>query len=200
VEIQDQEPSASTSRRGPSCAPQRPTLEQRLERELERLYRNDARDLRGFVMDNGVSPAEADELVNAAFYAVYRAMEKKAGPLDEPRAYLFKVAIYKMRSRRKRNLDRKPRDERVQQLEEAHARLNQPEDSTNVDDRDELACLAALNHLPARQRQAFLLRYYCGFYPEEIAAVMGIKVDTVDTHLERARRKLADLLGKEEAP
>jgi RNA polymerase sigma-70 factor (ECF subfamily) len=200
VELQDQGPTAPTSRRGPSCEPQRTTLEQRLEHELERLYRDEARDLRRFLIGNRINPAEADELVNAAFLGVHRAMERKAGPLDVPRAYLYKVAINMMQRLRQRNLGRRSPEDRVQQLEQAEARLHPPDDTTNVDDRDELACLSALDHLPVRQRQAFLLRHYFGFYPEEIATVMGIKVDTVDTHLERARHKLADLVGKEEAP
>lgn len=199
LETQGPEPPASATGGEPSCGPQRTTLKQELEQGIEQLYREQVRDLRKFVIGNRINPADAEELVNDAFLGVYRAMERKAGPLDEPRAYLYKVAIYMMQGLRQRNLERRRRAERVEQLEKADARLDPPDHTTNVDDCDELACLSALEALPARQREAFLLRRYCGFYPEEIATVMGIKVDTVDTHLERARHKLADLMGKEEA-
>lgn len=48
---------------------------------------------------------------------------------------------------------------------------------------------AALDELPARMRQCFLLRFH-GFKYREIARLLGVQVDTVKKQLAEARRRL----------
>jgi RNA polymerase sigma-70 factor (ECF subfamily) len=49
--------------------------------------------------------------------------------------------------------------------------------------------------LPDRQRQAVILYYQEERPVDEVAAMMGLPVNTVKTHLHRARASLADALG-----
>ncbi len=48
--------------------------------------------------------------------------------------------------------------------------------------------------LPEKQRQAVILYYQDERTVEEVAAMMGLPVNTVKTHLHRARARLAELL------
>lgn len=53
-----------------------------------------------------------------------------------------------------------------------------------VDDR--LALAGALRRLPARQREAVVLRYWLGWSEAETAEAMGISAGSVKTHVHRA--------------
>ena len=54
----------------------------------------------------------------------------------------------------------------------------------------------ALSTLPERQRSAIILSHYQGFSNREIAEVMGITVDALESILARARRGLRAQLSE----
>jgi RNA polymerase sigma-70 factor (sigma-E family) len=59
----------------------------------------------------------------------------------------------------------------------------------------ELAALrGALNSLPARQREAVVLRFFAGLGEAEIAAAMGISTGALKSHLHRAKTALGQKL------
>ena len=57
------------------------------------------------------------------------------------------------------------------------------------------AVVAALHGLPARQREALVLRYYGGLPEAEIACAMGISQGAVKSHVFRAMSALRGELG-----
>jgi RNA polymerase sigma-70 factor, ECF subfamily len=75
------------------------------------------------------------------------------------------------------------------------------EPSTAVVEREtiELAFLAAIQHLPPRQRAALLLRDVVGWRPAEIAAVLEGSAASVNSALQRARATLREHLPAQRA-
>lgn len=57
--------------------------------------------------------------------------------------------------------------------------------------------LEELRHLPDRDREVLLLRYYMGYDAQEIAALLGIGTDAVRMRLSRARRRLKQKLEED---
>jgi RNA polymerase sigma-70 factor (ECF subfamily) len=90
------------------------------------------------------------------------------------------------------------RDEEYDPLETLHARSDDraTDDPAGQLEQGQVVALIeqALARLPARQREAFLLRYWEELDVAETAAAMGCSEGSVKTHCSRAVRALAELL------
>ncbi|MBX3161505.1 MAG: sigma-70 family RNA polymerase sigma factor [Deltaproteobacteria bacterium] len=64
-----------------------------------------------------------------------------------------------------------------------------------VEGGDHARMLRELDHLPAMQKAALVLRYGHDLPLEEIAAILDVGTETVKTHLKRGRARLRDRLG-----
>lgn len=68
-----------------------------------------------------------------------------------------------------------------------------------LEKKDELARLeAALDALPDRQRQALLLAHEQGLRPPEVAEVLGVTLEAVESLLSRGRRALKQALSEKQ--
>ncbi len=65
---------------------------------------------------------------------------------------------------------------------------------------DRQVVLAALRHLPPRQRAAVVLRFYDDLTETQTAAVLGCSVGSVKTHTSRGLTRLRELLEHPSAP
>lgn len=79
-------------------------------------------------------------------------------------------------------------------LDYTYGNTSSPETATDTE-----LMLDALDTLPAKQREALILFEISGFSIEEISAVQGDSISAVKSRLARGRRKLAALLGHDEA-
>jgi len=62
---------------------------------------------------------------------------------------------------------------------------------------ERVAVEGLLRRLPARQRQVVALRYLAGCSEAEVAETIGVSLETVRTHLKRARRELRSSMTRE---
>lgn len=130
--------------------------------------------------------AEAQEAVQEAFTRALAAPRRLAG-LDNPEAWLRRVAVNVARSRHRRR----------RLLDTLLRRIGPP---PAVVDRspEHLALLAALRDLPEGQRQALALHYLVDLPVDEVAATLGVSAGTVKSRLSRGRQALAALLADAE--
>ena len=144
--------------------------------------------LRGLVGD------DADDVQQEVWLSVYRGI----GGLANPAA--FRTWLY--RTTRHRAVDFLRKRKREQELVDDVA-IEWIQEGGEADDDMvdfDLSTLdSALKAIPPPQREVMLLRYRDGMSYNEIALVVGCPVGTVRTRLHHAKRRLQELLTREES-
>lgn len=151
-----------------------------IERDIERLYRDQGMRLWRALVLTTASPDVADDAVAEAFAQALR----RGGQLRNPSAWVwraaFKIAAGEMKERRS-----------VVPLEVgADVAAVVPE----VSPERLIDLVRALARLTHRQRVAVVLADYAGWSHRQIAEVLGASVATVGVHVHRARGRLRELL------
>ncbi|MET8287248.1 MULTISPECIES: SigE family RNA polymerase sigma factor [Streptomyces] len=130
----------------------------------------------------------AEDLAQSTMERVYAAW-RRVGSADDPEAYVRRVMIntHARRHRRKLREFLASRDDSdlVDEVADIDDRMAQ------VDDRR--ALLEALGHLPARQREAVVLRYWADLTETQTAEAMGCSVGTVKSNAAKGITKLRAL-------
>ncbi len=135
---------------------------------------------------------QADDLMQEAFYRLLRAPLPFAGDAHR-RRYLFKIATNLARDRFRRRRVRQP--EISHEDAEAYG-IPLAAQTPALDERLDLT--QAFASLRSRERAMLWLAYAQGASHKEIADVVGVGAGSVKALLYRARRRLADLLGRQE--
>jgi RNA polymerase sigma-70 factor (ECF subfamily) len=130
--------------------------------------------------------ARAEEAVQEAFARAF-ARWRRVGRLDDPTAWVRRVALNLM-------LDERRRDEREAR---ASRRLKPLEPSAERSAHDAYethrAIVAALNGLPRQQRVALALFYLDDLSVQQVADAMLLSVGAVKYHLHQGRNALRDM-------
>ncbi|GAA3454736.1 SigE family RNA polymerase sigma factor [Dactylosporangium matsuzakiense] len=125
---------------------------------------------------------EAQEAVQEAFVRGIQA-GRRFERLDNPEAWLCRVAINVSRSRHRRRV-----------FLDGLLRRAGPPPVVPDHSPEHLALMAALKRLPVPQRHAIALHYLVDLPVDEVADVLGVSLGTVKSRLSRGRRALAALL------
>jgi len=138
-----------------------------------------------FFVDDGDA---AEDLVQEAFIRLARSVHRVEDP-DRVPAYLRSIVLNLARDHNRRGLvslrhrmrmtaDTEPTPDETWQLRDDHRRV-----------------IEALRDLPVGQRNCLVLRYYLDLSNPDVAATLGISVNTVKTHVRRGLAALAATLG-----
>ena len=124
-----------------------------------------------------IGVAAAEEAIQVAFAALHGGW-RHLPDVDKALAYLLRAVVVRTRSNR-------AACPALPRREPSLPRAGRP--AITVSDAP---LLAALHTLPARQREALVLRYYAGLPDTEIAAAMGIRASAVTRHVRRGMTTL----------
>lgn len=176
-------PAAFTAQMTTAVAEERQFLDlgRGAERELERLYRRHAPDVRRYVHSVLRNRSDAEDAIQQTFLKALRALQSGTRP-ERPRQWLLAIAhnecLMHFRAEARRPVQ--------VALEEAADRTEPPEGPRAEEIRE------ALSHLRPAQRAALVMRELEGRAYGEIAAALGVSRAAVETLLFRARRALRE--------
>ncbi len=130
----------------------------------------------------------SEEVVQDAFVKVHLGWGRLADPQRAP-AYLRSAVLNGARSRM-----------RHRQVQDRHLEAVPPPapsaEAGALAADEHHRVIAALGVLPARQREAVVLRYYLDLSEAEMATAMAISAGSVKTHLHRGLAALHETLGE----
>jgi RNA polymerase sigma-70 factor (ECF subfamily) len=164
--------------------------------ELERSFEELRPELTGYAYRMLGSPFEAEDAVQETFIRAWRAYEGFEGR-SSLRSWLYRIAtnvsldMLNGRERRARPMDLGPALEPV------------PDPAVLTENREttRLAIIAALQHLPPRQRAVLILCEVLRWRASEVAELLETSVASVNSALQRARATLeASNLSLADAP
>lgn len=139
-----------------------------------------------------VAPDDAGDLLNDVLLVIWRRLDDV--PADSPLPWAYGVA------RRVLSNHRRSAQRRIHLVEKLES---EPTPTIMLDPAESLAdpdLARALAGLPAHDQEVIRLWAWEQMEPREIAAVLGSTANAVSLRLSRARRKLADELGRQDPP
>jgi RNA polymerase sigma-70 factor (ECF subfamily) len=178
--------------------------------ELEHRLETHRVELRGFCYRMLASPFEAEDAVQETFIRAWRGFDQFEGRASL-RSWLYRIAtnvcldMRRSVERRARPIDLGPASEPIaanlNQLPETHwlepipdalvgAAHGDPADTAVARDSVRLAFVAALQHLPPRQRAVLILCEVLQWKATEVAELLETTVGSVNSALQRARATL----------
>ncbi len=168
------------------------------ESGLAQLFMTMRPALMRFLLARGVPHGDAEDVLQDLFIKATGV----AGPIAEPKAYLYRMADNLVLDRSRSAVRRKDR-ERAWVESRSGDRLDvddAPTPERAMIARDRMAeVLQTLQSLPQRTAQALRLYRVEGCSQQQIADQMGISLSAVEKHLQRAYRSMRDCRARLDA-
>jgi RNA polymerase sigma-70 factor (ECF subfamily) len=159
------------------------------ERAFNTLIDRHQQAVRAFLRRLLGNDADADDMAQETFVAVWTHARSYRGDATV-RSWLCGIAWRKAKIAQRSWVRRRTRDT-------AHHEQMPTEDGGGASVEDRLAVRRALLALPLEQRAAVTLCLVCGFSHSEAAAIIGVPLGTVKSHVSRGRDRLREELEKE---
>jgi RNA polymerase sigma factor (sigma-70 family) len=147
-----------------------------------------------FLRKSGYADADAEDIRQEVYMRLFLTARKHIP--NPTRPLMFKIArdLLVDRARRQQIVA----IEAIENLDALDVAIDEPGSDRTVIAREELRLLqAALNKLPKRYRDPFVMRKVQGLSVREIAARLGMAEKTVEMHLTESIRALADVLYRD---
>ncbi len=157
--------------------------------DIERLYRTQRLSMVRLALLLVDDRETAEDVAQDAFAALHRRWQSLHTE-DAAIGYLRTCVVNGVRSvlRRRRTVRRQPQPrEDLLYVDGADGHVLLAEEHREV--------IAAMRHLPARQREVIVLRYWSELTEPQIAATLGISVGSVKSSASRGRDAIAAILG-----
>jgi RNA polymerase sigma-70 factor (ECF subfamily) len=162
--------------------------------------------LHRFFQRKGISPEDCRDLTQEVFVSAYKGLKGLRNE-SQFQNWLFRIArnIHKNEIERRQAKKREAKEVSLEgarsELNDSRGRAEQIADSDpnpidallEKEGRHKLS--EAVRRLPPQMRRCVQLRVVKGLSHGEIAAIMGISVNTVKAHLHQARKTLKEKLG-----
>lgn len=142
------------------------------------------------------NPDEADDIVGHVFSELLRHLQKRSGPRDNLRSYLFQIAYHKF-------VDQVRDKQRTTPLDQVHSMSNGESINLSHEEREQIATLDTVikELLTPIQRHIIFLRFMEDFSLKETAEITGKSVNNIKVLQNRAITKLRNVLvGTKETP
>lgn len=152
-------------------------------RSFDAFYRTEFRSVAGLAHVLTGNLAASEEIAQEAFMSALNRWDE-IGTYDSPGAWVRRVVANKAVSRRRRIA-----------TERKYLPWLRPSATDQLPDTT-IDTLDAIHRLSPRQAQAVALHYFSDLELADVAETMECSVESVRTHLKRARRHLADKLGE----
>jgi RNA polymerase sigma-70 factor (ECF subfamily) len=180
--------------------PEIPVIEAVQQRDpdaLAELMRRHGRWVRGVIFGVLGTADEVDDVAQKVWFKLWR----EADQLEDPsrwRAWLYRIARNAATDAGRRQQFNKRLKERLEkQVTPPAASVSDPSHSLIADEGHQ-RMLEAIASLEPLYREPFVLRHLEDWSYQEIGDVLGLPVETVETRLTRARRKLREKLKTQE--
>jgi RNA polymerase sigma factor (sigma-70 family) len=157
------------------------------------LYEQYHQRIFGFCLSRLGSREDAEDAVQTTFINAQRGLRRGVVPEFEL-AWLFTIARNVCHNSRD-SASRRGRVEAVRDLDALQDVVALPERGGDVSLAE---LMHALGAIPERQRQALLLREFQGLSYDEIAKELAVSVAAVETLIFRARRSVAEQMGRKQ--
>jgi RNA polymerase sigma-70 factor, ECF subfamily len=143
------------------------------------------------------SPADAEDVAQEAFLRAWRALPRFRGD-SAFGTWLHRIVARRALDRAVGLRGRRLRETSLEESRDLAERAASPPAEAPLSERLRLERL--LGSLSAPQRAAVTLYYYEDRSVDQVASILGMPVNTVKTHLSRARAALREAWRREETP